>query len=272
MNNFDTYIMENIEEAIRLDIKTDPEAVVRQAIFCGIVPGLRVLDAGCGSGKVTSILHGMLQPCGEITGIDYSASRISYAKEHFGNKSGIEFHVHDLMSPPAALGDFDMIWVRFFLEYFRKEGFDIVKNLSSVLKPGGCMCLIDLDYNCLNHYELPSRIEKQLIKIITRLEKKHNFDPYAGRKLYSFLYDLGYKDIKIDLMAHHLLYGEINEEVLFNWSKKVEIASKKTQDLFYDYPGGSEGFFMDYKNFFLDPRSFTYTPVIICKGSKPLAL
>ena len=270
MNEIDTYIMENIDEAIRLDIKTDPEAVRRQARFCGVSPGLRVLDAGCGSGKVTSILHEMLQPDGKIIGIDYSEGRISYANEHFGDESNIEFHVHDLMHPPIKFGNFDIIWVRFFLEYFRKESFDIVKNLSSVLKPGGCMCLIDLDYNCLNHYELHPRVENQLNRLISRLEKEHNFDPYAGRKLYSYLYDLGFKEIKIDLMAHHLLYGEIKEEVLFNWSKKIEIVTKKTEDLFYEYPGGNMGFFADYRDFFIDPRRFTYTPVIICKGFKPL--
>lgn len=268
MHSADTYLMENIQEAIRLDIKTDPEEVRRQAGFCGIAPGLRVLDAGCGSGRATSILHEMLQPDGEIIGIDYSEARISYANKQFGGKPGISFQVRDLLSPPGNLGDFDIIWVRFFLEYFRRESFDIVKNLSSILKPGGCMCLIDLDYNCLSHYELPSRIENQLNKLVSRLEKEHNFDPYAGRKLYSYLYDLGYEKIRVDLMAHHLLYGEIKGEELFNWSKKVEIISKKTDDLFNEYPGGHMGFISDYSEFFLDPRRFTYTPVIICKGFK----
>ena len=269
MNEIDTYLMENIEEAIRLDIKTDPEAVRRQAKFCGIAPGLRILDAGCGSGKVTSILQEMIQPDGEIVGIDYSEERISYANEHFGDNSNIKFHVRNLLSPPVEIRKFDIVWVRFILEYFRKESFDIVKNLSSTLKPGGCMCLIDLDYNCLNHYKLQPRVENQLHKLISSLEKKHNFDPYAGRKLYSYLYDLGYEGIEIDLMAHHLLYGKIKEEELFNWTKKIETVSKKTKEIFHGYPGGNEGFFRDYRDFILDPRRFTYTPVIICKGFRP---
>ena len=38
-------------EAIRLEVKTDPQALQRQALWCGVKPGMRVLDAGCGAGK-----------------------------------------------------------------------------------------------------------------------------------------------------------------------------------------------------------------------------
>jgi len=269
MTQLDSYLMENMEEAIRLDIKTDPDAVRKQASFCGLAPGMRVLDAGCGAGRITSILHEMIQPGGEIIGIDYSEKRISYAKEHFGNKPGIDFQVHNLMGSLDNLGQFDLIWNRFFLEYFQKESRDIVSNLSSILKPGGTLCLLDLDYNCLSHYELPNEIEDLLYKIIERLELEHNFDPYAGRKLYSYLFDLGYKDIRLELMAHHLLYGKIREEDVFNWAKKIEVISKKVEDVFSEYPGGCQAFLKSYYSFFQNPRRFTYTPLIICRGSKP---
>ena len=54
MYETDSYLMENLEEAIRLEMKTDPEAVRKQALWCGLKPGMRVLDAGCGPGMITS--------------------------------------------------------------------------------------------------------------------------------------------------------------------------------------------------------------------------
>ncbi|RLA98007.1 MAG: hypothetical protein DRG37_07195, partial [Deltaproteobacteria bacterium] len=57
-----SYLMESKDEARRLDIKTDPQELRQQAKWCGIRPGLRVLDVGCGPGRTTSILHSMLQP------------------------------------------------------------------------------------------------------------------------------------------------------------------------------------------------------------------
>ena len=265
-----TYLMENTEEAIRLEVKTDPAAVKEQAFWCGIKPGQRVLDLGCGSGKTTAILHEMVQPGGSVVGVDYSSERIAYAGKHYGGKEGIAFLSRDLTGPLHGIGQFDLIWVRFVLEYYRKESPSIVRNLKNLLKPGACLCLIDIDYNCLSHYELPAGIGDLLPKLMAALDEKYNFDTHAGRKLYSYLYDAGYENIQLHLMPHHLIYGKARDEDVFNWMKKVEIATDKLEDLFTGYPGGHAAFTQDFKRFFLDPRRFTYTPLILCKGMRPL--
>jgi ubiquinone/menaquinone biosynthesis C-methylase UbiE len=265
----DFYLMENAEEAFRLEIKTDPEAVRNQAIWCGVKPGLRVLDLGCGSGKTTAILHEMVQPGGSATGIDFSADRIAYAIKHHGQLPGIGFSVCNFMEPLSGIGQFDLIWVRFVLEYFLAESQAIVENISHALKPGGVLCLLDLDYNCLSHYHLPPMIENLLPRLMKRLEENFDFDVYAGRKLYSYLYDQGYQDIRVNLVAHHLFFGEIKAGDVYNWMKKIEVNADRFRDLFDEYPGGSESFMHDFNQFLIDPRRFTYTPLILCKGVKP---
>ena len=261
--------MENEEESKRLDIKTDPEHVHKQARWCGVRPGLSILDVGCGSGKTTSILNEIAQPGGFTLGLDLSEDRISYAKEHFGKRPGIDFQVRNFTETIDDLGQFDIIWVRFVLEYFRVESLDILRNLTHNLKEDGSLCLLDLDYNCLSHYEIPDEMENTIHEFMQRLERFHNFDPYAGRKLYSYLYDLGYRKIGVNLMAHHLIYGKVKPEDEFNWIKKLEVSSKKIMDLFDKYQGGYEGFSSDFREFFHNPRRFTYTPVIMAKGMKP---
>ena len=263
--------MESIDEIIRLEIKTDPAQVAEQAAWCGLKPGLRVLDAGCGPGYVTSMLYDLIQPNGEIVGLDSSRKRIDYARKQYRRDENISFELHDLKKPLDGLGFFDLIWVRFILEYHRKESPEIVKNLSKSLKPGGLLCLLDLDYNSLTHYELPHQMENTIHKIMTRLEEELNFDPYSGRKLYSYLYDIGYEKIRVKMTAHHLIYGNIKDEDIFNWVKKLEVGTSKIPAVFTDYPGGKKVFFNEFKNFLLDPRRFTYTPLILCKGQKPLA-
>ena len=271
MRRLNSYLMENLDEIFRLEIKTDPEAVRKQALWCGLSPGLRVLDAACGTGKATSILHEMLQPGGAVVGVDYSEERVHFANQHYGHIPGIDFRVHDLIDPLDRYGLFDLIWVRFVLEYHRKEGPDIVRNLTASLKPGGYLCLLDLDHNCLNHYELPAQMEDILFKLRAVVSEKYNFDPYAGRKLYSYLYDLGYENIEMDLMPHHLIYGKAGEVDVYNWIKKAEVASVKGREVLETYPGGGKDFFSDFIRFFNDPRRFTYTPLVLCKGMKPLS-
>jgi SAM-dependent methyltransferase len=267
--NSNQYLMESEEEAIRLELKTDAIALHRQALWCGIKPGMRVLDVGCGPGKTTSLLHELIEPYGSISGIDFSESRIQYARNNYGNKSGIEFYLNDLREPMEDMGQFDFIWVRFVLEYYRREAIEIVRNLKKCVKPGGVLCLLDLDYNCLSHYGLPAEIAEILPKIMNVLDEKYNFDTFAGRKLYSYLYDSGFENIEMNLEAHHLIYGQVKEKDLFNWIKKVEMASMKTKDIFAEYEGSYDAFLADFKKFFLDPRRFIYTPLLMCKGVRP---
>ncbi len=263
------YLMENEKEVFRLLIKTDPEKLKEQALWAGIRPGMRVADIGCGPGKTSYLLSRLVQPGGEVLGLDRSEERIAYAQKYYadGNTSFVCRNVHE---PLDDLGSFDFIWSRFILEYLRSSSFEVVKKLTGLLRPGGIMCLIDLDLNCLNHYGLPGPLEASLKGVMESLEKEKDFDPYAGRKLYSYLYDLNYHDINVDLSAHHLIYGRLNKNDEFNWITKVLVAAKQSSyDFYRDFSNGFDGFLEAFKKFFANPRRFTYTPLIACCGKNP---
>jgi SAM-dependent methyltransferase len=262
------YLMESEDESMRLDLKTDPSVVQRQARWAKIRPGMRIGDFGCGPGKTSYYLSRLVQPEGSVLGIDISPKRIDYARTHY-QAARVDFAVGDIREPLDQFGTFDFIWVRFVLEHYRADSFQIVKTICSVLKPGGIVCLIDLDYNCLTHYGLSEALEAALRGVLLRLERNANFDPYAGRKLYSYLYDLGFTQIRLDLSAHHLVYGPIRKPDLFNWNKKVEIAAKHSGYEFKEFNNGFEGFHSEFHSFFCNPRRFTYTPIICCRGIKP---
>lgn len=262
------YIMESEAEAVRLDLKTTRKEVVDQALWAGLAPGMRVADIGCGSGKTTFILHELVQPHGEVVGVDGSADRILHAQRNYRAKR-LSYCCRDFCEKLEDLGQFDFIWVRFVLEYYREKAFDIVKNISRLLKPGGILCLIDLDYNCLSHFGIPKRLEQAIFNIMEKLEREADFDPYMGRKLYSFLYDLGFENIAVALSAHHLIAGPLGEIDAYNWIRKVEVAVKSSGYEFVEYEGGFDEFSEEFQKFFRDPRRFTYTPLISCRGQRP---
>ena len=83
------------------------------------------------------------------------------------------------------------------------------------------------------------------------------------------MYDLGFQNLEMDLRPHHLIYGEVSEKDLFNWVKKWEDAVRYASDLIDEYRGGVDGLLSDFMRFFNDPRRFTYTPLILCKGTTP---
>lgn len=259
--------MESETEALRLEMKTARKEVIDQALWAGLAPEMRVADIGCGSGKTTFILHELVQPHGEVVGVDSSADRIFHAKRNYHAK-GLSYCCRDFCETLEDLGLFDFIWVRFVLEYHREKAFEIVKNISRLLKPGGILCLIDLDYNCLSHFGIPARLEQTIFNIMKKLESESDFDPYMGRKLYSFLYDLDFENISVSLSAHHLIAGTLEKVDAFNWARKVEVAVKRSGYEFLEYNGGFDEFFEEFQKFFRDPRRFTYTPLISCRGQK----
>jgi SAM-dependent methyltransferase len=263
------YLMENDQEALRIELKSDRETIRRQAIWAGIKPGMRVADIGCGAGKSTFVLNQLAQPGGETIGIDFSIKRIAYCTNNYSAKN-IKFVCKNIFEPLDDIGIFDFIWVRFLLEYFKSSGFEIVRILSQYLKPGGIMCLIDLDHNCMNHFDAPDPLQKTLFGLMNELEKTKDFDPYAGRKLYSYLHDLKYEDITAELSAHHLIFGKLGKTDEFNWITKLKVAAKNSGYTFNEYKGGFNEFFERFTKFFSDPRRFTYTPLISCRGRKPM--
>ena len=261
--------MESKQEIERLERKTNIESVQQQARWAGLQPGMRVADIGCGSGKTTYALYQAVLPGGQAVGLDLSRERLAFAVDKY-KAAGLEFVCQDVSESLDELAPFDFIWIRFFLEYHRTNAFRLVKHIVNVLKPGGILCLIDLDYNCLSHFEMPLRLDQTLRGIMEKAEREIDFDSRMGIKLYSFLYDLGFQDINVSLDAHHLIYGELKEVDAFNWAQKVDIAARRSGYSFVAYPGGFDEFKEEFHSFFSDPRRFTYSPIILCRGYKPL--
>lgn len=262
------YLMEHAEESLRLDMKTDNDLTGKQASWAGLAPGMRVIDIGCGPGKTTAGLAALAQPGGEALGVDLSEQRIAFARENYGSAT-TKFERRDLLQPLSHPAEFDFAWCRFLLEYHRSNSFELVRNISDAVKPGGIICLIDLDYNCLSHFGQSPRMDRAIAATVKSLEENDDFDPYVGRKLYSFLYDLGYEEIDVKVEAHHRIFGELKQVDDYNWTRKVEVAARRSGYGFDEYEGGYDEFVGEFRAFFADPRRFTYTPMISCRGRKP---
>jgi SAM-dependent methyltransferase len=262
------YLMESEDEAIRLDVKTDGRTVEKHARWAGLRHRMRVADLGCGSGKTTFHLNRVVQPDGETIGVDIAEQRIEYARAHY-HAPGLEFFIKDIRGPLDEIGFFDFIWVRFVLEYYRAQSFELTRHVARSLKPGGTLCLIDLDCNCLRFFGFPPRLERAVQRIMLRLEERRNFDPYVGVKLYAYLYDLGFEDIRVMVAPHNLIYNTFKDNEKFNWTKKAQIAARKSGYTFDEYPGGYDEFIAEMEATCADPRTFTYTPLVICRGRLP---
>jgi trans-aconitate 2-methyltransferase len=96
----------------------------------------RVLDAGCGSGRVTELLAARL-PRGRVVALDGSPAMIDAARERlapFGDR--IEFVVADLGEPLPIEGTVDAILSTATFHWVPDHD-ALFANLAAVLRPGG---------------------------------------------------------------------------------------------------------------------------------------
>jgi SAM-dependent methyltransferase len=97
------------------------------------VDGLRVLDAGCGSGIYAELLT---DRGARVTGIDESAAMVEHACRRLAGR-GVELRAADLREPlPFADGSFDGIVSALVLHYLRDWSVPLAE-LRRVLRPGG---------------------------------------------------------------------------------------------------------------------------------------
>jgi len=106
----------------------------------GLLPGMRVLDVGCGSGDVTLLAGELVGPTGAVVGIDRAPAAIVRAKARAESQrvSNVQFVEGD---PTLTRFDegFDAIVGRLILMYY-PDPIDALRRLLAHLRPGGICC------------------------------------------------------------------------------------------------------------------------------------
>jgi SAM-dependent methyltransferase len=95
----------------------------------------RILDAGCGNGRVTALLRECSSPeHTQIVAIDLVAAEV--ARENLSGYRNIEVREGDLLGNLSSLGHFDFVYCQEVLHHTQDpEG--AFRNVASLLEPGG---------------------------------------------------------------------------------------------------------------------------------------
>jgi SAM-dependent methyltransferase len=108
--------------------------------------GMRVLDAGCGTGEALQWLGDAVAPGGAVVGIDLAAAHVAAARagssvraasyEQSSASGQITVLQADVMRPPLAPRSFDLVWSVNTINHLR-EPLAGMRVLASLLRPGG---------------------------------------------------------------------------------------------------------------------------------------
>jgi SAM-dependent methyltransferase len=94
----------------------------------------RILDAGCGNGRVTALLQRNAPEASEIVGVDLTAADV--ARHNLSGLPNVSIHEGDLLGDLSGLGEFDFIYCQEVLHHTGDPERGL-RNLASLLAPGG---------------------------------------------------------------------------------------------------------------------------------------
>lgn len=94
----------------------------------------RILDAGCGNGRVTALLRRYAPSTAEVVGIDLTAADVAAA--NLADVAGVRFETRDLLGDLSGLGEFDLIYCQEVLHH-TGDAAAAFRNVAGLLAEGG---------------------------------------------------------------------------------------------------------------------------------------
>jgi ubiquinone/menaquinone biosynthesis C-methylase UbiE len=168
----------------------------------GLKSGLKVLDAGCGTGVVTRRIASRVSP-GETYGVDIDSLFIDEAKKLAVNEgiNNIRYSSGDIDNLNFDDSTFDVAYCRLTLMHV-KNPVKTVTELKRVTKRGGIVAVSDTDYGgSILYPELPKMMH--LYYKYGHWAEMRGVNCYIGRQLSSIFSQAGLDSIAIYPFTNH---------------------------------------------------------------------
>ena len=113
----------------------------------GIVAGARVADVGCGPGALLPALAAAVGPQGRVTALDADAEAVAAATALVAPASlgNVAVQQGRAEATGLAVGSLEVVMLRHVLAHNGGAEDAIVAHLATLLRPGGCLYLVDAD-------------------------------------------------------------------------------------------------------------------------------
>jgi ubiquinone/menaquinone biosynthesis C-methylase UbiE len=207
-----SYVLEHAREAERLEYQAKLGNYQLQSELerFNVVPGAKILDAGCGSGLLSRYLIDRHGANVEVHACDASKMRLEQARSLAAQApySSIRFFYSDLNRIDSDEATYDRVVCRFVLEHLDDPS-AALKEFSRILKPGGQAYLIDLDGILFNFHSTNS----DLMSMLHELQRGWKTDLFVGRKLPSLLSSAGFKSISYEIQTMQFHGQDLLEEL-----------------------------------------------------------
>jgi ubiquinone/menaquinone biosynthesis C-methylase UbiE len=161
-----------------------------------LAPGQKVLDLGCGIGGATFPIAGMVGPAGLVAGVDISSAMIEVAERRANGRPGMEFRVGAACAVPYPDQLFDVARSeRLFL--YLPDRLAAIHEMKRVVKPGGCVCLIDTEVESTAIYSKRPALTRKMTSLVSASMP----NPNSARDLPALARQAGLSNVKTETFA-----------------------------------------------------------------------
>lgn len=206
---------------------------LRQAIASlALKPGMRVLDAGCGTGEALAWLAAGVAPGGAVVGMDLATSHVRAARSVASQDDALVLQAN-LLQAPMAPASFDLAWSVNVINHLRSPSAGI-DALGSLLRPGGRIALGQSSLLPDMYFAWDSRLERLVNEAVRQYYRDRyqldERDLTAVRAILGLLRHAGLQDVS----AHTFMIERIAplraedeaylEETIFRdtWGSRLE--------------------------------------------------
>jgi ubiquinone/menaquinone biosynthesis C-methylase UbiE len=158
--------------------------------------GMRVLDAGCGTGETLAWLAAAVAPQGLAVGIDVSASHVRTA--HGALSDDIMLVQADLQRMPLAAASFDLVWSANTINHLT-DPLSSARRLAALLRRGGRLALAQSSFLPDMYFAWDARLERVTTEAVRAYyrDRYHlsEYDLTAVRGLLGLLHGAGLTNV-----------------------------------------------------------------------------
>ncbi|WP_232293850.1 methyltransferase domain-containing protein [Stigmatella aurantiaca] len=259
------YLMESEAEARRLIEQARALPVRPHLLSTGLQPGMKVLDAGCGPGVVTSILAELVGPSGKVTGVDFNAPRLAEARATCASLPQCHFLQADIRSTDLPGDTFDYVWSQYVLEYL-PDPERAIAEFHRVARPGGRVVVADVDGLGGMNWPCPPELEEG-VQTFHRAVREAGVDLYIGRKLFHLFRQAGLEQVQVHLAPLWIVAGAADARLLSDWQLRFSTLEAALAPAF----GGKaayQAFCEGYLRLLSNPDALKYSVLLITEGRK----
>lgn len=166
----------------------------------GLGPDIRILDAGCGTGEISSRLAEMY-PKSQVLGVDVLDHHLAFARARYSALSSrLAFEHQSIFELPAADATYDLTVCRHVIQSIPHAEV-VLAELRRVTKPGGWLHVIAEDYGMIHFPKHGLDARDFWHEAPARFGERTGTDLFVGRHAPRHFVALGLTDITLEYVV-----------------------------------------------------------------------